>query len=65
MELRTNRFESNLVDTASGQALNDYLYLRGNNLADLKRNGPVKYRKEPESLLASLLIESDAPGCPS
>ena len=64
VELRTNRFESNLVDTASGQALNDYLYLRGNNLADLKRNGPVKITvKEPGPLLASLLIESDAPGC--
>jgi len=64
VELRTNRFEGNLVDTASGQALNDYLYLRGNNLADLKRNGPVKITvQEPGPLLASLLIESDAPGC--
>jgi alpha-mannosidase len=56
--------EGNLVDTASSQALNDYLYLRGNNLSDLKSNGPVKITvKEPGPLLASLLIESDAPGC--
>ena len=64
MDLRAPFTEGNLVDTASGQALNDYLYLRGNNLADLKRNGPVKITvKEPGPLLASLLIESDAPGC--
>ncbi len=64
VDLRTPSIEGNLVDTASGQALNDYLYLRGNNLADLKRNGSVKITvKEPGPLLASLLIESEAPGC--
>ena len=64
VDLRTPFSEGNLVDTASGQALNDYLYLRGNNLADLKGNGSVKITvKEPGPLLASLLIESDAPGC--
>ena len=63
-ELRVGNIEGNLVDTASGQGLNDYLYLRGNNLADLKRNGSVKITvKEPGPLLASLLIESEAPGC--
>ena len=64
VDLRAPFNEGNLVDTASGQALNDYLYLRGNNLADLKGNGSVKITvKEPGPLLASLLIESDAPGC--
>ena len=64
VDLRTPFTEGNLVDAASGQALNDYLYLRGNNLADVKRNGPVKITvKEPGPLLASLLIESEAPGC--
>ncbi len=64
VDLRSTGFEGNLVDTTSGQALNDYCYLRGNNLADLKRNGPVKISvKESGPLLASLLIESEAPGC--
>lgn len=64
VELRAGIIEGNLVDTASGQALNDYLYLRGADLADLQGNGPVKITvKESGPLLASLLIESAAPGC--
>ncbi len=64
VDLRAPFFEGNLVDTSSGQALNDYLYLQGNNPADVKRNGSVKISvKEPGPLLASLLIESEAPGC--
>ena len=64
VELRTPFSEGNLVDTASGQALNDYLYLQGNNPADVIRNGLVKITViESGPLLASLLIESEAPGC--
>ena len=64
VELRAGSIEGNLVDTASGQTLNAYLYLRGADLADLKGNGPVKITvKESGPLLASLLIESAAPGC--
>ncbi|MBI2926510.1 MAG: hypothetical protein HYY24_12515 [Verrucomicrobia bacterium] len=64
VELTARGLKGNLADTASGHALNDYLFLPGDNLADLKRNGPVRISvKERGPLVASLLIESDAPGC--
>ena len=54
----------NLADTSGGEALNDYLYLPGDDLKNVQRNGSVKITvKEPGPLVASLLIESDAPGC--
>ncbi|MBE7501139.1 MAG: hypothetical protein HS113_12685 [Verrucomicrobiales bacterium] len=54
----------NLVDTASGHALNDYLYFTGDQPADAQRNGLVIIRiKERGPLVASLLVSSDAPGC--
>jgi len=54
----------NLVDTSGGGGVNDYLFLPGDKLADLKRNGPVRIRvKETGPLVASLEIESEAPGC--
>lgn len=63
-ELRVAGLDANLADTADGQALNDYLYFNGENPADVKRNGPVKIRlKERGPLVASLLVESEAPGC--
>ena len=64
VELRSHGLEGNLVDGTSGHALNDYLYLIGDQLKDLQRNGPVKITvQETGPLLASLLVESDAPGC--
>ena len=64
IELRARGLDANLVDTSSGEALNDYLYLIGDNLADLQHNGPVKITVgEKGPLVASLVIESDAPGC--
>ena len=64
VELRAKGISRNLVDTSSGQGLNDYLYLIGDNLADLKRNSAVKITvQEPGPLVASLLVQSDAPGC--
>jgi hypothetical protein len=64
VELRAKGIDWNLADTSSGEALNDYLYLAGNNLADLKRSGTVNVSiKEPGPLVAAFLIESDAPGC--
>ena len=63
IDFRAQGINDNLVDTASGQGLNDYLYLRGDNPADLQRNGPVKITvKESGPLVASLLVESEAPG---
>jgi hypothetical protein len=64
VELTAKGLDGNLVDTSGGEALNDYLYLPGDNLEDLRRNGPVKIRVgEKGPLIASLIVESDAPGC--
>jgi len=64
VELRAKGIEANLADTASGHAINDYLYLIGDDLAALQRNGPVKIAvRERGPLVASLLVESEAPGC--
>jgi hypothetical protein len=53
-----------LVDAKAATALNDYFYLPGSDLKDLQRNGPPRISvKEKGPLVASLLIESDAPGC--
>ena len=64
VELRARDIDANLADTASGHALNDYVFLAGDNLADLQGSGPVKNTvKERGPLVASLLVESAAPGC--
>lgn len=64
VELRLAGLDANFADTADGQALNEYLYFNGENPADAKRNGPVKISvRETGPLVASLLVESDAPGC--
>jgi hypothetical protein len=64
VELTAKGLDGNLADTGSGHALNDYLFLPGDNLADLNRNGSARITvKERGPLVASLLIESDAPGC--
>ncbi|MCX6899129.1 MAG: glycosyl hydrolase-related protein [Verrucomicrobia bacterium] len=64
VELRAAGIEANLADTASGHALNDYLYLIGDDLAALQRSGLVKITvRERGPLVTSLLVESDAPGC--
>lgn len=53
-----------LVDAKAATALNDYFYLPGADLKGLQHNGPVKISvKERGPLIASLLVESDAPGC--
>ena len=53
-----------LVDNEAGLGLNDYFYVAGRDPTDPQRNGPVTISvKETGPLVASLLIESDAPGC--
>jgi len=53
-----------LVDTETGLGLNDYFYIAGRDPTEPQRNGPVKISvKETGPLVASLLIESNAPGC--
>ena len=62
--LRNHSIDNNFSDSASGNNLNDYLFLHGNNLADLQSNGRVKISiKEKGPVLATLSIVSDAPGC--
>jgi hypothetical protein len=53
-----------LVNAKAATALNDFFYLPGSDLKGLERNGPPRISvKERGPLVASLLIESDAPGC--
>jgi hypothetical protein len=53
-----------LVDAKAATALNDYFYLPGSDLKGLQRNGAPRISvKEKGPLIASLLIESEAPGC--
>jgi hypothetical protein len=60
VSLRQQGLEAELVDGK----LNEYLYLPGANLKDVKPCGPVKITvKEPGPLVASLLVESEAPSC--
>ncbi len=64
VELQAAGIEANFADPAGDHALNEYLYLIGDNPADAQPNGPVRIRiGETGPLIASLIIESDAPGC--
>lgn len=56
--------DENYVDTRDGQSINDYLYFNGDDPSQAVRNGPVTISVvEPGPLVASLQIESAAPGC--
>ncbi len=49
---------------ATSSGLNSYIYLLGGNIKDAQVNGPARISiKERGPLVASLLVESDAPGC--
>ncbi len=62
--LKRKGISANLVDGKSKLGLNDYFYVAGRDPKEPKRNGPVKISvKEHGPVVASLLIESDAPGC--
>jgi len=62
--LRWTRLNAELVDCEADLGLNDYFYVAGRDPKDPQRNGPVKISvKEDGPLVASLLIESAAPGC--
>ena len=64
--LRRRGIDNEFVDTDSSGGLNDYLFLLGNKLSDLQRNGPVKITvQEQGPVLAELRIESAAPGVAS
>ncbi|MGD8499949.1 MAG: polysaccharide lyase family protein [Phycisphaerales bacterium] len=62
--LKWKELNVELVSREDGMGLNDYFYVAGRDPKDPQRNGPAKIRvKERGPLVASLLIESDAPGC--
>jgi alpha-mannosidase len=64
--LRRQGIDNEFVDTDSSGGLNDYLFLLGNKLSDLQRNGPVKITvKEQGPVLAELRISAQAPGVAS
>jgi alpha-mannosidase len=64
--LRSRDIDQNIVDTSKAAGLNDYLYIIGRDV-DKNRNtihGPVKITiEDPGPLVATVRIESDAPGC--
>ena len=62
--LKWKELNNELVNRRTNLGLNDYFYVAGREPKDPKRNGAVKIGvKEQGPLVASLLIESDAPGC--
>ncbi len=53
-----------LADPSGGSGLNQYLYVPGKDPAQARRLSAVKVRvKESGGLVASLLVEAEAPGC--
>jgi len=53
-----------LAATSGPTALNDYFYLPGSDLKALQRSGPARITPgERGPLVASLIVESAAPGC--
>ena len=53
-----------LCDAKSGIGLNRYYYVLGDKVKEARQSGPAKITvKESGPLVASLLVESDAPGC--
>jgi hypothetical protein len=64
VELTLHGKSANLADTSSGEAVNEYLFLEGSDVAKIQKSGPVKISvEEAGPLVASLRIESTAPGC--
>ncbi|MEK6755123.1 MAG: glycoside hydrolase family 38 C-terminal domain-containing protein, partial [Bacteroidota bacterium] len=62
--LRWKPNDVDLVDRTRGSGLNEYLYVPGRIPQDARRLANVRVRvKEKGSLLSSLLVEADAPGC--
>jgi hypothetical protein len=64
VELTRAGSTENLADTSNGESLNQFLYLAGSDVANVQTNGPVKITIEENGpLVATLRIESSAPGC--
>ena len=64
VELMSGRSTRNLVDTSRDEAVNQYLYLEGKDTSKVSTSGPVRIAiEEPGPLVATIRIESSAPGC--
>ncbi|MFQ6036301.1 MAG: hypothetical protein ACE5NM_10735, partial [Sedimentisphaerales bacterium] len=64
VSLKYKKIKVDLVNRKSELGLNDYFYVAGRDPKQPQRNGPVKISiKEHGPVVASLLIESGAPGC--
>jgi hypothetical protein len=62
--LRDPAIDAELCDAKSGIGLNRYYYVLGSDVKGARQSGPAKIAvKESGPLVASLLVESDAPGC--
>ncbi len=63
-QLSMTGIKANFADTSGGESLNDYRYFIGDDPAAAQRNGQVKISAgESGPLVASLILESAAPGC--
>jgi alpha-mannosidase len=63
-ELKSKGNAHNLVDASLGEAVNQYLYLEGRDTAKVATSGPAGITvEEPGPLVATIRIESSAPGC--
>jgi len=62
--VKRSGYEADFVDGTGGLGLNDYFYVAGRDPKEPQRNGAVTIStKDTGPLVASLLIESAAPGC--
>ena len=62
--LKARGIASDLVDRSAGLGLNDYFYVAGRDPKDPQRNAAPRIRaKERGPLVASVVVEGDAPGC--
>lgn len=66
VELKRHGSFSNLIDLSSGEEANEYLFLEGKDLKNLQRSGTATVTVEEQGpLVASLRVNSQAPGCNS
>jgi alpha-mannosidase len=66
IELMSSGSARNLVDISADQAVNQYLYLEGKDTSKVSTSGPVRIAiEETGPLVATIRIESSAPGCTS
>jgi hypothetical protein len=66
VELALHGKAPNLVDISGGEAVNEYLFLEKSDVSKIQKSGPVDIKIEDAGpLVASLRIESSAPGCNS